>query len=364
MELVGLFRNIMILVVMVSVVMLSVYVYDFMVGGGVVQGLWVMNLMVGVGIWIKNLSCLFIGDLNVFGCGVGVNINQWGYVDNGDLNYCKGQLFSIYVSVISELLLKMLSEGLKFMVCGMGMYDFMVKNMNCMLLLSIVVVQVVYNVQLFDLWVQKDFMFGGCNVYVWFGNQVINWGESMFVQSGINVINFIDMQKLLIFGLQFKQVLLLVLMVSFVVDLLHGFSIEVYYQFQWNGNCYLLVGLYWLVMNGFGCGVELFMINMNNLNVIGLSVGMIVNVIGGLGVVGNQDMFNVIRNGFVNGVYVGLLFNDIGLLSMMILLVKYWLQFGVKFNYLLCVFDVNFVFYYLNYIDKLLVFVLFVNGIE
>ncbi|WP_154585923.1 DUF1302 family protein, partial [Burkholderia cenocepacia] len=75
----------------------NVYGYDFTVGDGTLQGSWVTNLTAGGGIRTKNPSCSLTGDPNSYGCGAAANTNQWGYGDNGDLNYRKGQPFSTYV---------------------------------------------------------------------------------------------------------------------------------------------------------------------------------------------------------------------------------------------------------------------------
>ncbi|KOR15449.1 DUF1302 domain-containing protein, partial [Burkholderia cenocepacia] len=279
--------------------------------------------------------------------------------DNGDLNYRKGQPFSTYVSATSELLLKMPREGLKFMVRGTGMYDFLAGNTARTPLSSTASAQVVYNAQLLDLWAQKDFTIGGQNAHVRFGNQVINWGESMFAQGGINATNSLDVQKLLIPGSQLKQALLPAPMLSVAANLSHGFSTEAYYQFQWNGNRYPPVGSYWSVTNSFGRGAEPFTLNTNNLNVPGPSAGTIAGSSSG-----NQDTLNAIKNGLVNGTYAGPPFNDIGLPVSWQSPSKYKPQFGVKFNYSPRSFDANFAFYYVNYTDKSPVLSSLANGTE
>ncbi|RQQ05187.1 DUF1302 domain-containing protein [Burkholderia stagnalis] len=338
----------------------SAYGYDFTMGDGAVQGSWVTNLTAGAGIRTKSPSCSLTGDPNAYGCGAAANTNQWGYGDNGNLNYRKGQPFSTYVSVTSELLLKMPSEGLKFMVRGTGMYDFLAGNTARTPLSSTASAQVVYNAQLLDLWAQKDFTIGGRNAHVRLGNQVINWGESMFAQSGINTTNSLDTQKLLIPGAQLKQALLPAPMLSVAADLSHGFSTEAYYQFQWNGNRYPPVGSYWSLANVFGRGAEPFTINTNNLNVAGPSAGTIAGL-SGLDK-GNSGVLDGIRNGLVNGTYAGPPFNDIGIPVSTQLPAKYRPQFGVKFNFSPRSFDANFAFYYLNYIDKSPVLSTLANG--
>jgi len=338
----------------------SAYGYDFTMGDGAVQGSWVTNLTAGAGIRTKSPSCSLTGDPNAYGCGAAANTNQWGYGDNGNLNYRKGQPFSTYISATSELLLKMPSEGLKFMVRGTGMYDFLAGNTARTPLSSTASAQVVYNAQLLDLWAQKDFTIGGRNAHVRLGNQVINWGESMFAQSGINTTNSLDTQKLLIPGAQLKQALLPAPMLSVAADLSHGFSTEAYYQFQWNGNRYPPVGSYWSLANVFGRGAEPFTINTNNLNVAGPSAGTIAGLTG-LDK-GNSGVLDGIRNGLVNGTYAGPPFNDIGIPVSTQLPAKYRPQFGVKFNFSPRSFDANFAFYYLNYIDKSPVLSTLANG--
>ncbi|KAB0637039.1 hypothetical protein WT67_32605 [Burkholderia stagnalis] len=338
----------------------SAYGYDFTMGDGAVQGSWVTNLTAGAGIRTKSPSCSLTGDPNAYGCGAAANTNQWGYGDNGNLNYRKGQPFSTYISATSELLLKMPSEGLKFMVRGTGMYDFLAGNTARTPLSSTASAQVVYNAQLLDLWAQKDFTIGGRNAHVRLGNQVINWGESMFAQSGINTTNSLDTQKLLIPGAQLKQALLPAPMLSVAADLSHGFSTEAYYQFQWNGNRYPPVGSYWSLANVFGRGAEPFTINTNNLNVAGPSAGTIAGLTG-LDK-GNSGVLDGIKNGLVNGTYAGPPFNDIGIPVSTQLPAKYRPQFGVKFNFSPRSFDANFAFYYLNYIDKSPVLSTLANG--
>ncbi|MBN3786961.1 DUF1302 domain-containing protein [Burkholderia sp. Ac-20353] len=340
----------------------AAYGYDFTTGIGDLQGSWVTNLTAGAGIRTKSPSCSLTGDPNAYGCGAAANTNQWGFADNGDLNYRKGQPFSTYISATSELLLKMPSEGLKFMVRGTGMYDFLAGNTARTPLSSTAAAQVVYNAQLLDLWGEKDFTIAGRNAHVRLGNQVINWGESMFAQNGINSTNSIDTQKLLIPGTQLKQALLPAPMLSFAADLSHGFSTEAYYQFQWNGNRYPPVGSYWSITNSFGRGAEPFTINTNNLNVAGPSAGTIANAIGGPGAAGNQDTLNAIRNGLVNGNFAGPPFNDIGIPVSTQLPAKYRPQFGIKFNFSPSSFDANFAFYYENYIDKSPVLASLANG--
>ncbi|NLP62635.1 DUF1302 domain-containing protein [Paraburkholderia sacchari] len=325
----------------------SAYGYEFTTGVGDMQGSWVTNLTAGAGIRLKNPSCSLIGDPNAEGCGAAANTNQWGFGDNGNLNYRKGQLYSTYVSATSELLLTMPSEGVKFMVRGTGMYDFLAKDTARTPLTSAAEAQAVYDAQLLDLWVEKDFTISDRPAHVRLGNQVINWGESAFAAGGINATNSLDIQKLLIPGTQLKQALRPAPMLSFAADLSHGFSTEDYYQFQWNGNRYPPVGTYWSITNSFGRGAEPLTLNTNNLNAAGFSAGTIAGPNSG-----NAGTIAAINGGLVNGDFAGPPFNTIGVPVSTELPAKYRPQFGVKFNYRPRTIDANFAFYYENYTDK------------
>jgi hypothetical protein len=335
----------------------SAYGYEFTTGLGDLTGSWVSNITGGAGIRTKNPSCSLTGDPNSFNCGAGANTAQWGAADDGDLNYKKGQPFSTYVSATSELLFKMPSEGLKFMVRGTGMYDFLAGDTNRTPLSSTASAQVVYNAQLLDLWGEKDFAIAGQNAHVRLGNQVINWGESIFAQGGINATNSLDVQKLLIPGTQLKQALLPAPMISFASELSHGFSTEDYYQFAWNGNRYPPVGSYWSTGNVLGRGADPYTVNTANLNTAGPSAGTIAGSSSG-----NSNTLNGINAGLVNGVYAGAPSYDFGVPVSWQAPSKYHPQFGIKFNYAPSSFDANFAFYYENYTDKAPVFSSLANG--
>ncbi|MBB5470326.1 hypothetical protein HDG32_006476 [Paraburkholderia sp. CI2] len=335
----------------------SAYGYEFTTGLGDLTGSWVTNLTGGAGIRTKNPSCSLTGDPNSFGCGAAANTNQWGVGDDGNLNYRKGQPFSTYVSATSELLFKMPSEGLKFMIRGTGMYDFLAGDTNRTPLSSTAAAQVVYNVQLLDLWGEKDFTINGQSAHVRLGNQVVNWGESMFAQGGINATNSLDVQKLLIPGSQLKQALLPAPMISFAADLSHGFSTEDYYQFSWNGNRYPPVGSFWSVSNSLGRGTNPYTVSTTNLNVAGPSAGTIAGASSG-----NQNVLDGINNGLVSGAFAGPPFNVVGLPVNWQAPSKYHPQFGMKFNYSPRSFDANFAVYYENYTDKSPVLSSLANG--
>ncbi|MCP3727109.1 DUF1302 domain-containing protein [Paraburkholderia sp. CNPSo 3272] len=325
----------------------SAYGYDFTTGMGDLSGSWVTNLTAGAGLRTKNPSCSLTGDPNAYGCGAAANTNQWAFGDNGNLNYKKGQFYSAYVSATSELLLTMPSEGLKFMVRGMAMYDFAVRDTERTALSSTALAQVEYPVRLLDLWGEKDFAINGQSAHVRLGNQVINWGESYFAVGGINATNAVDIQTLITPGTQLKQALIPAPMLSFASGIGGGFSTEAYYQFGWTSNRYPPVGTYWSVADNFGRGAEPATVSSTNVNVGGADAGTIAGSNSG-----NPATISGINTGLVNGQYAGAPYHSIGVPVSTVLPSQYKPQFGLRLNYKPKALDANFSFYYENYTDK------------
>ncbi|MGN6668792.1 MAG: DUF1302 domain-containing protein [Trinickia sp.] len=330
--------------------------YDFKTGIGDLSGSWVTNLTAGAGIRTKNPSCSLTGDPDAYGCGAGANVAQWGMADDGDLNYKKGHAFTGYVSATTELLFTMPNEGYKFMVRGTGMYDFMADRTARSPLSGSANQQMKYPIELLDLWAEKDFALHGEQAHVRLGNQVINWGESVFASGGINATNALDIQKLLVPGTQLKQALLPAPMFSFASGLGHGLSTEAYYQFRWNRSQVPAVGSYWSVTNNFGRGTEPTTIGQNgNLNVGGVDPTTLGNHLG-------QSASSVMA-GLQGGAYLNNgMYSTLGIPGSTVSPPKYKPQFGIKLNYKPHTLDANFAFYYENYTDKLPVFSYLANG--
>ncbi len=90
------------------------------------------------------------------------------------------------------------------------------------------------NVLLLDAYVYGSFAVGNSDLQLRLGNQVINWGESIFIQ-GVNQINPIDVPAARRAGAELKEILLPV----WAVYANWGFdfgSIEAFYQLQWNNT--------------------------------------------------------------------------------------------------------------------------------
>ena len=90
------------------------------------------------------------------------------------------------------------------------------------------------NALLLDAYVYGSFAIGSSDLQVRLGNQVINWGESIFIQ-GVNQINPIDVPAARRAGAELKEILLPVWAVYGNWGFDWG-SVEAFYQLQWNNT--------------------------------------------------------------------------------------------------------------------------------
>lgn len=66
------------------------------------------------------------------------------------------------------------------------------------------------------------------------GKHVLNWGESTFIQGGINAVNPIDAAAIRLPGSELREALLPVNMFSMSLDITENMTMEGFYQFDWD----------------------------------------------------------------------------------------------------------------------------------
>ena len=89
------------------------------------------------------------------------------------------------------------------------------------------------DVELLDLYVTGAFDAGETAIDARLGNHVLNWGESTFIQNGINVINPFDVARLRKPGAELRDGLLPIPMASVSVAATPELSVEGFYQLAW-----------------------------------------------------------------------------------------------------------------------------------
>lgn len=165
-------------------------------------------------------------------------------VDDGNLNYKKGDIVSAVLKGTHELGLK--QEG-NWAAFGRFTWssDLRADHTRRTPLDDEAKKAVNADVTLLDLWVSKEFSLGGNAAKLKLGNQIISWGEDIFIIGGVNSINAVDLRKIHIPGAQVKEMLIPAPMLSFSTALGSGFSTEAYYQFRWNKMIFDPAGTYW-----------------------------------------------------------------------------------------------------------------------
>lgn len=164
--------------------------------------------------------------------------------DDGDLNYDKHDVFSHVIKGTHELSLKF-GDGWSALGRFAWAKDFKMDDTRRTELDDQAERDATERLDLLDLWVAKSFDIGDMPAKVKVGNQVISWGEEIFVTGGINQINALSLPKYHTPGTQLKEVFIPAPMASFNVGLTDTLNLEAYYQFKWNAYGLDPVGTYY-----------------------------------------------------------------------------------------------------------------------
>ncbi len=164
--------------------------------------------------------------------------------DQGDLNYDKGKPFSTLIKGVHELDIRYDNMGV--FLRGMYFYDYELKKNDRDWANPITGntsnpcddptanAELCSDVRLLDAFFYADFDIGNVPVTLRIGDQVVSWGESTFIQHGINTINPIDVSRAVAPGSELKEVFIPVGMVFMSAGLTDNFSVAAYYQYKWD----------------------------------------------------------------------------------------------------------------------------------
>lgn len=89
------------------------------------------------------------------------------------------------------------------------------------------------DIEVLDLYASGAFDAGGMPIDARLGYQVLNWGESTFIQGGVNVVNPLDAARLRKPGAELREGLLPVPMISVAAAPTDELSVEAFYQLKW-----------------------------------------------------------------------------------------------------------------------------------
>jgi len=194
----------------------------------------------------------------VNGPGFGFTSNpDFNYLqaDDGNLNFDKGDVVSAALKGTHELSLQFPQEW-RALVRGSWLYDFRADHTRRTPLADDAKDIAARDVRLLDAWVSKDLDLFGRPAKFRIGNQVVSWGEDIFIYGGINVINAIDLRRAHVPGTQLKEIFRPAPMASFNIGVSNNLSVEGFYQFRWNAFEFDPVGSYFSFADVVGRGQQ------------------------------------------------------------------------------------------------------------
>jgi len=167
--------------------------------------------------------------------------------DDGNLNYDDGDLFSNIAKITSELDLRDKNNNVGIFLRGSAFYDFENEDgdRDRTDLSSDAKDMVGKDAELLDAYIWGNFTLADMPGQVRVGDQVLSWGESTFIQNGINIINPFDVSKLRVPGAELKEGLVPVGMVSASFSPTEALTFEGFYQYDWEKVEIDPTGFYW-----------------------------------------------------------------------------------------------------------------------
>ncbi|WP_443192167.1 DUF1302 domain-containing protein [Pseudomonas indica] len=196
---------------------------------GEIEGQFDSSLSVGASWALRN------GDPDLIGSNNGGDgLSQTS--DDSHLNFKKGETFSKIFKGIHDLELKYGDTGV--FVRGKYWYDFELKDES----------RLFKDIddsnrkegakssgaQLLDAFVYHNYAIADMPGSVRLGKQVVSWGESTFIQGGINSINPVDVSAFRRPGAEIKEGLIPVNMFYVSQSLTDNLSVEAFYQLEWD----------------------------------------------------------------------------------------------------------------------------------
>ncbi len=152
--------------------------------------------------------------------------------DDGNLNYDTG-VFSNVFKLTSELELNYKNLGGFLRYRAFYDYENEEEKRERTPLSGAALNRVGTRSEILDAFVWSRFDVGGRPAEVRLGEQVLSWGESTFIQGGINIINPVDVSALRVPGAELREALLPEAMVSVSLGTSTNTTLEFFYLLDW-----------------------------------------------------------------------------------------------------------------------------------
>jgi len=156
--------------------------------------------------------------------------------DNGNLNFDQGDITSLNIKILHEGSWTYKNYG--FFGRFYYFYDWAIMKFDPNFIGFTDQAQRIsgMDIILLDAYVVADYTVLNRPWTIRVGNQVLSWGQSTFIQGGINSINPVDVAALRAPGAELKEALRPLPMISFSTDLTGSLSLDGFYQFYWENT--------------------------------------------------------------------------------------------------------------------------------
>ncbi len=173
--------------------------------------------------------------------------------DDGDLNYKKWQPVWGYAQWTADLAVKG-PDGWSGLLRGIVNYDAAIADTKRTELDPAAKSFAVSNPRLLDTFITKDMDIWDHQTRVRVGNQVISWGEDIYILGGANSINSIYLPNAHTAGTPLKTLFTPAPMVDFSTSIIEGLGLEAFYQWKWNSFAFDAPGTYFSTSDVLGKG--------------------------------------------------------------------------------------------------------------
>lgn len=150
--------------------------------------------------------------------------------DDGNLRYKRNELVSTTLKATHDLELKYHNFGA--FIRGSYFYDPTIRDKRDLNSRARDILG--SDAEILDAYVRGTFDLGGRKLNLRLGRQVISWGESTFIQNGINVLNPVNVSRLRAPGSELKEGLTPTMMAYASQELTDNISVELALPLEWN----------------------------------------------------------------------------------------------------------------------------------
>lgn len=192
---------------------------------GKVQFSWDTTVSWGSQFRVEDRDLRLIGIANG---GTAYSVNG----DDGNLNYGTG-IASNALKLTTEIEMRYKNVGAFVRFRGFYDYENEDRDRERTPLSPDALKRVGHRADILDAFFWTKFDIGKRPVELRFGEQVLSWGESTFIQGGINVINPVDVSALRVPGAELRDALLPEGMVSASIGLSENVTLEAFYLYDW-----------------------------------------------------------------------------------------------------------------------------------